>query len=424
MPELTSSREQIDAYVRGSFPSTFPNGITEQTWNFHHENGPLDLHLDSLGTAWWFGIDLKSPHWVPQRNSALFGLIAWSFPKAKNRPLFSHVWREPFESGGFAGGFFSAHASTENLLPWWPWAKSWEKTLDQHEYFKERATDLHPQIVFVSTPEEAQTALAQRKKIAIFSVEGTHCLGPTWLTDRELRLQRLEFLKRDLGAAYITLNHYCSTDMSKSSTPAIGRKQSKGRLTTFGRKIVERANKLGLMIDLTHTATNCIIDVCEICKKNGVPAFVSHGSSLSVAKHLGGGRAGKHLKRNLEDEAIQAIVETGGCVGMIQVPYYLQSGYQADGKVNIDGSIDMLIDHYEGMKELIDGFGYEGWKHLAFGSDFDGGVAGLATEMRNAGDLPLLTQRMFDRGWKHSHITALYRENFLQAWQTASDAAA
>ncbi|AZR22278.1 membrane dipeptidase [Xanthomonas vasicola] len=56
------------------------------------------------------------------------------------------------------------------------------------------------------------------------------------------------------------------------------------------------------------------------------------------------------------------------------------------------------------------------WKHLSFGSDFDGGSS-LPTGMRSGADLPKLTQAMMDAGWPTQRIIDVYGGNVLRAWE-------
>jgi membrane dipeptidase len=79
-------------------------------------------------------------------------------------------------------------------------------------------------------------------------------------------------------------------------------------LTEFGKQIVARMNKLGIIIDLSHANEQTIEDVCHVTTK---PVILSHGNT----------RALKNSDRNETDEVIAAIGKTGGvfCVAPIAV---------------------------------------------------------------------------------------------------------
>jgi membrane dipeptidase len=122
---------------------------------------------------------------------------------------------------------------------------------------------------------------------------------------------------------------------------------------------------------------------------------------------------------NMHDEAIHAIAETGGSISIIQCPYYLQEQLDAKGRRIYDGPMDVIIDSYDMIARKLDSWVGDGWKHLSFGSDFDGGIACIPNDMRNGGDLPLFTQRLLDRNVTPLQIHDLYSENFLRTWERA-----
>ena len=162
------------------------------------------------------------------------------------------------------------------------------------------------------SPSEVRVLKSKAVCCAILSVEGAHLLGPSRKSTRQQRLDRLEVLRVD-GVAYITLNHYCNTDISEAGYHTLNpwRKTRGGGLSDFGKKFVTRSIELGILLDLTHTSTQGILDVCCICKELSVPTFASHTASLSLTRG-NETRPSKHLDRTMTDQSIREIVETGG----------------------------------------------------------------------------------------------------------------
>uniref|UniRef100_UPI0003B4E11B membrane dipeptidase n=1 Tax=Xanthomonas maliensis TaxID=1321368 RepID=UPI0003B4E11B len=266
---------------------------------------------------------------------------------------------------------------------------------------------------------ELHAIRADGRCCAILSLEGAHMLGPSGTGSQAMRLQRLEIAAK-AGAAYMTLNHFSHTDLSQAGYAAVNRwREVAGQgLTAFGRQVVERCIDVGLLIDLTHTSRQGIIDTCDICVRRNVPAFASHGASRRVTRGAET-RPSPHLDRGLDDDAIRAIVQTGGCISVILAPYYLQHAYLADGTPNMDADLAFVVAYYEAFAGQIADMAIveDPWKHLSFGSDFDGGISSLPTGMHSGADLPKLTQAMLDAGWPVQRIVDVYSGNFLRVWE-------
>lgn len=88
-----------------------------------------------------------------------------------------------------------------------------------------------------------------------------------------------------------------------------GFREPKGSgLTEFGKQVVARMNKLGVIIDLSHANEETIEDVCRVTTK---PVIISHGNTRAI----------RQSERNESDEVIAAIGQTGGvfCVAPMSV---------------------------------------------------------------------------------------------------------
>ncbi len=172
-------------------------------------------------------------------------------------------------------------------------------------------------------------------------------LGPRGVRSQALRLARLDSAAK-AGAAYLTLNHFSHTDISQAGDASLNpwREKKGAGLSEFGRQVVERCIDAGLLVDLSHTSTQGILDACSICIRRKVPAFVSHGASGSVTRGVET-RPSRHLDRALDDAAIRAIVQTGGCISVILAPYFLQHSYLADGTPNMDADLAFVVGYYE-----------------------------------------------------------------------------
>ena len=118
-----------------------------------------------------------------------------------------------------------------------------------------------------------------------------------------------------------------------------------GGLTAQGREFVRRAQRAGIIVDVSHSSERTFWDICEIAEK---PIVASHSNAKAVCGHV----------RNLTDEQFRAICDLGGTAGLnLYAPFLNESG---------EASMDDVRRHLEHFLER-DGDG-----HLALGGDLDG----------------------------------------------------
>ena len=141
---------------------------------------------------------------------------------------------------------------------------------------------------------------------------------------------------------------------------------SGGGLTKFGRECVERMCGMGMIPDVAHGSDGLISDVAEICGKRGAPFVISHAGAREVFFH----------SRNLSDEGIRAVAESGGVVGL----YFVAKFLAADGSA--EGQRVAILAHARHIVRV------GGEDVLAIGSDFDGAPANAY--IRSPADMPKL----------------------------------
>lgn len=129
----------------------------------------------------------------------------------------------------------------------------------------------------------------------------------------------------------------------------VGDIRAQAGLTTFGVKLVQEMNRLGILIDLPHMTERTFWDVMEITT---APVMVSHVG----VQHCCPSDA------NLSDERIKAIGKNGGLIGMEIVKTEIVKGSQETGAVV---TFDNVVDHIDHICQLI------GPQHVCIGLDFD-----------------------------------------------------
>ncbi|MBF4759017.1 dipeptidase, partial [Clostridioides difficile] len=132
---------------------------------------------------------------------------------------------------------------------------------------------------------------------------------------------------------------------SESNALGSGLKEEKdGGLTNFGKKAVERMNKIGMAIDCSHVGVQTTLDVIEYSKD---PIILSHVGARNLW----------NTKRLTPDEVLIACAKKGGVIGVEAAPHTTIT------EKNKEHSIESFMEHFEYIKNLV------GIDHVAFGPD-------------------------------------------------------
>lgn len=158
-------------------------------------------------------------------------------------------------------------------------------------------------------------------------------------------------------------------------------------LTEDGKRLVERCKELGLVIDTSHLTMKGFWDVAEA----GVPLVATHSNACDVC----------NTTRNLTNEQLRAVGETGGMVGLNFGTVFLDAGAWKTGKAPLEA----CIRHLSHMVEIA------GEDHVGIGSDFDG--APLPEGLGSAADIPKLVEAMQAAGFGQALIAKITHENWL-----------
>lgn len=116
-------------------------------------------------------------------------------------------------------------------------------------------------------------------------------------------------------------------------------------LSDFGVSIVERMNKLGMAVDVSHCGDKTTLDAFEVSKK---PVLITHSNCRML---------NPNHPRCKTDEAIKAMAAKGGVMGITEVRMFV-SPKEPTG-------VDAMLDHYDYVAKLV------GVEHVGVGSDID-----------------------------------------------------
>ncbi|MCA6495956.1 MAG: dipeptidase [Chitinophagaceae bacterium] len=282
-------------------------------------------------------------------------------------------------------------------------------------------------IALTRTTAEMEQAVKEKKIAALFGVEGGHMI--------ENSLEKLDQIF-SRGARYMTLTWNNSTDWATSAWDENYKKDSLAKthkgLTDFGREVVKRMNRLGMMVDLSHVGEQTFWDAIATSRS---PVIVSHSNAWSICP----------VPRNLKDDQILAVGKNGGVIALNFYSGFVDSTYkkkealfQKAHRKEIDSliasgvqteyaltlitekyaaeanearpSLEQLLAHLDHIVRLI------GPDHVGIGSDFDG-ISSSPKGLDDVTSYPLLTDALLKRGFTKKQITNILGGNIIRVWK-------
>ena len=218
----------------------------------------------------------------------------------------------------------------------------------------ERNSDL---IAFGRSAQEIQNNRANGKMSAILTLEGT-----AGINYDPAALEKVY----DMGFRVASLGW-------NEQNPLTGSNVTGGGLTDQGREFVKEAQRLGILVDVSHISDEAFWDIINMTQ---APIIATHSNSRAICGH----------SRNLTDDMFKAIVETGGVAGYNMC---------ADFTFEKEPTLDHVCDHILHFLEL-DPSG----KHIALGGDLDG-VDTMPAGFHGVQDFPVLADRLLEIGRAH-----------------------
>ncbi len=330
--------------------------VSAEVLDFHKKALVIDLHTDCLIASRLLGVDLGKKHRAP-----------WGITS----PWFLHADIPKLIEGGVDGVFFGI---VTHPLPCGAYRRAMRNIAFAHYTIKK-----HSDRISLALSAEGIVHAKNRGKIAaLLGVEGMHMLDG--------RVERISNLYNE-GVRYITMAHFTSNRFAISSADPL---RENARLGKQGVLAVELMNEIGMIIDVSHTHSEIVRDVCRISKS---PVIASHSAV----------RALRPVFRNMSDEDIKSVAETGGLIGLIYASDWLSGGIKRT-------RLSAVVDHADHIKKVA------GSDFIGLGSDWDGFIR-TPRGMKDASDLPVLTQLFFERGYKPEEVENILGLNFLRVFR-------
>lgn len=244
----------------------------------------------------------------------------------------------------------------------------------------------------------------------------------------EGKLENLDLLF-DKGIRYITLTHSKDNHICDSS---YDQKYTNGGLSQFGYKVIERMNRLGIMVDVSHVTDSAFYQAIRV---SDAPVIASHSS----CRHFTPG-----FERNVSDDMIRLLAKNNGIIMITFGSFFItQKGNKELSKIDaiieagadrndpvikarIDsiknspgvlGDISLVADHIDHAVEIA------GIDFVGFGSDFEG-VNNLPIGLEDASKYPGLIHELLKRGYTSDDIEKICYKNLFRVWNEVIEVAA
>ena len=340
-------------------------GVSREAIEIYLAADVIDLHVDSF--IWTrvgnyrldrrhghgaLGANLYSQVDVPRIREAQIGGAVWSIT---TNPLRRAGDREP----------------------------TFDRNLDELLAIFARCSD---DVAVCRTARDYRAARAAGKHAAFVGVQGGNALDGDGALERAMA-------RADRALLRVTLVHLSTSSLGVTSAPSLvprGRQGHSGGLTARGRDYVRALDRGRVFVDLAHISRAGFFDALAVHDPS-LPVLVSHTGVAGVTPHW----------RNVDDEQLRAVANTGGVVGVIYQSSFL-------GDPWLGGRCESIAAH---LAHIVDAIGDD---HAALGSDWDGAIF-TPRDMPTCLELPRLVERMLARGWRAERIHKILGGNFLRA---------
>jgi membrane dipeptidase len=243
----------------------------------------------------------------------------------------------------------------------------------------------------------------------------------------EGNLENLDYYYRQ-GIRYLTLTHSKSNSICDSSGDP---EHQWNGLSPFGKQVISRMNRLGMMIDVSHASDQTFFQVLQL---SAAPVIASHSSCR---------RFTPGWERNMSDEMLLQLKENGGVIQINFGSSFVSNDYLRN-KLERDRNIHQYLDshdlqeadeaaqqHYEeysrehpipyaDVSDVVDHIDHVvkliGVDHVGLGSDFDGVGDSLPYGLKDVSGYPNLIYHLLKRGYSETDIEKICSGNLLRVW--------
>lgn len=321
--------------------------------------------------------------------------------------------------GGLDGGFFVIYTGQGELTPQ-GYAGARDAALMRAAAIQRVIGENKDQIALATTADDAVRLHREGKRFAFQSIENSWPLGE----DLSLLSTFYRFGVRMAGPVHSRNNQFAD---STTDTPRWN------GLSPLGRQWVAEMNRLGMLIDGSHSSDAAFDQLVELSR---VPIVLSHSGPKAIFDH----------PRNIDDARMRQLARSGGVMFLnslfmaqgVSSPEWTAIEERQKGWASLDeaGRRQLVADRdalqarqpfsnadfdlY--MRSLLHSIAVMGVDHVGLGADWDGG--GGVNGMEDIASLPRVTARLRQEGLSASDIEKIMSGNLLRVMRRAQAAAA
>lgn len=334
----------------------------------------------------------------------------------ENGPMEAHVDLPRLREGRVGGTFWSAYVTCPRNASYdfrdATYAEAVSATLSQIDLIR-RLQDQYSH-TFTSASSSPGHALdmfhSNRSLVSPISIEGLHQI-PQSAPLSTLRLYHA------LGVRAATLTWNCHNAFadaalirSNSTGKMIPAPYYRGGLTPAGRAVIREMNRLGILVDLSHTSYWTQKAVMSD-NTSLAPAYYSHSSAFALCQH----------PRNVHDDMLELVKQTDGLVMINFSPDFVSCLPPPNSSVlpefyEKNNTLHQVARHVVYVGEKI------GYDHVGFGSDYDG-IYTTPKGLDGVDKFPDLVAELLRMGVSDVDAGKIVGGNILRVWQKAEDVA-
>ncbi|CAN7471795.1 dipeptidase [Aquipseudomonas alcaligenes] len=365
----------------------------------------LDSHLDTP-------LQLARPGWdISQRHRYADDLSQVDLPRMRE--------------GGLDGGFFAV------FTPQGPRTAEGRTLASEHGLavitrIRDMVAARPNEFALATRTDEVPGIVASGRRVVLVSMENAEPLAAD--------PGRLATYRR-LGLRMLGLVHAQNNSFADSATAL----PEWHGLSPAGRALVGEANRLGILIDVSH-ASDAVFD--QVLELSRAPVIASHSGARAIGPH----------PRNLDDTRLRRLAEKGGVVQVNSYPsdlvprppnperdkalgplyreFRLAASLSPEQVADLARRIREADARYplpptrldDFMAHLLHILEVVGPQHVGIGADWDGG--GGVEGLRDVSDLPRISERLLAAGYSEQDLAAIWGGNLLRVLAAAEAAGA
>jgi membrane dipeptidase len=318
----------------------------------------IDLHIDTMIPARIFGYDPLRRHGQGISRGRLFG----------------HLDLPRIEEGGLTGAMWSI-----TTQPFRTASNRWRAFLSNLARLEALAKASDGRLAIARDAAEYRAARARGAHVILPAIQGGNAL--------EGAPQGVASIPGN-AITRVTLVHLTDSCYGTTSSPLrLGRDRGLGKR---GHELIEQLDASRVFVDLAHISRPAFFEAVD-AHDPSAPLIVTHTGVTGVRPHW----------RNLEDDQLRAIADTGGTIGIMFHQGFLR---RAQGPKDAD----MVLEHMEYVAETV------GDDFVSIGTDYDGFIT-PPRDLRDGLGYATLVERMIARGWPEDRIRGALGGNALRA---------